>query len=93
MYGGIEPSLNMVMFLRLPANLRLYDRIEKIIAEKKVEEAAVKDRWEERNKEEREDSGDMMADKLRKKKDDEYRERKACNSERINLAKIRTMNI
>ena len=56
-HGGIDPSPNVISFLRLPANLRLFDKIEKIIGEKKVEEAAVKDRWEERNKEDRENSG------------------------------------
>ena len=39
-YGRIEASENVKEFLRLPANVRLYSRIEKHQGEHKVEESA-----------------------------------------------------
>ena len=91
-YGGIEASDNVKSFLRLPSNVRLFSRIEKIVAEKKVEEAAVIDRWEHRTRNESE-GNNLTPDEMRKKRDNDFLNRRPCDSDRINLAKTRSTEL
>ena len=52
-YGGIEPSDNMIKFLRLPSKLKTYGKFNRLNEEIRSEAEAVKARWEKREREER----------------------------------------
>ena len=67
-YGGITPSDNVIRFLQLPAKFRVYNRIEKIIGNKKTEEYAAGRRWDIRDRNENDRVG-MNPDELRQCKD------------------------
>ena len=60
-YGGIHLSDNMRKFLQLPIGFRIFGRIEKVQAEKKAEESATSDRWDIRDRQEREQDGQRLS--------------------------------
>ena len=81
-YGGLQLSDNVKSFLSLPSGFRIYDRIEMIQAKKKAEITAVTERWDIRDRAEREDENVRMSpDELRTEKDKEFLERRACTKE------------
>ena len=93
-YGGIELTDNIKEFLKLPAKFRIYGRIEKVQADLFAEEGATMERWDIRDRKEREEEGQRMSpDQLRNQKDKEYLARKACTSEIIDLGKIRATDL
>ena len=87
-YGGLEVSDNVIKFLRLPASVRLFNKIDKIVAEKKVEESATIDRWEVMSREGENREERLTPEEMRRKRDREFLERKPCNKDRINLSKL-----
>ena len=88
-YGGIEPSENIKAFLSLPAKFRIFTRMDLTQAKKKAEEAAVSERWDIMDRQEREQNGERLSpDELRRQKDLEHRERQSCTSLNINMSKV-----
>ena len=91
-YGGIQPSQNVISFLKLPARMRIFGRLDRVTGQKKTEEFAAGQHWEIRTNIENDRTG-MTPDEIRKEKDKEYLERKACKKDCINLAKLRATDI
>ena len=67
-YGGREASENVIKFLQLPASVRLFGKVEKLVGEKKVDESATKDRRKYRSKEEK-GGKELSPEELRKVKE------------------------
>ena len=92
-YGGIIPTDNMKQFLRLPAKLKLFNKVVRTKEEVKAEVEATKARWDERDRDERSQDEPISNDKLRIEKDKEYKERKVGFGGVIDLSKITPTDI
>ena len=94
-YGDIEISENIEAYLKLPSGFRVFNRIEDVQAKKRAELAAISEKWDIRDRLDREngDGERMSPDELRKEKDEEFLERKACTKERIDLTKVRATEL
>jgi hypothetical protein len=87
-YGGIEASDNVMAFMKLPSNLRRFQKMDLITEEVKAEITATTQRWTIR---EMEDEGEerLTVDERKIKKDNEAAERKICDGVKVDFGKVR----
>jgi hypothetical protein len=91
-YGGIEPSLNVKKFMKLPANLRRFPKMELLKEEVRAEETATKQRWSIR---EMENEGDdvLTIEQRKKRKDKEKVDRQVCDGNKIDFSNVRATDL